>query len=276
MKKIIIFGAGPTGKRADEFYQEFCEIAAFADNNTLLQGTFIDGISVISAEQIKDIAYDYIIIASVPGYDSIYHQIVNEGIAKSKIRKFSQGINQNRERAFYQYAKELENIPGACAEVGVFQGDTAKIINKAFADRKLYLFDTFSGFDARDVESERQNGFSEAKTGDYHDTSVERVLQKMEFPDQCVIKKGYFPETAEGLEETFVFVRLDVDMYKPTKAGLEWFGERMAKGGFLISHDYYTESYGGVAQAIDEYVNEHPALRRIPVGDGLSVMLVGF
>lgn len=276
MKKIIIFGAGPTGKRAYEFYQEFCEVAAFADNNTLLQGTFIDGISVISAEQIKDIAYDYIIIASVPGYDSIYHQIVNEGIAKSKIRKFSQGINQNRERAFYQYAKELENILGACAEVGVFQGDTAKIINKAFADRKLYLFDTFSGFDARDVESERQNGFSEAKTGDYHDTSVERVLQKMEFPDQCVIKKGYFPETAEGLEETFIFVRLDVDMYKPTKAGLEWFGERMAKGGFLISHDYYTESYGGVAQAIDEYVNEHPALRRIPVGDGLSVMLVGF
>lgn len=276
MKKIIIFGAGPTGKRAYEFYQEFCEVAAFADNNTLLQGTFIDGISVISAEQIKDIAYDYIIIASVPGYDSIYHQIVNEGIAKSKIRKFSQGINQNRERAFYQYAKELENIPGACAEVGVFQGDTAKIINKAFANRKLYLFDTFSGFDARDVESERQNGFSKAKTGDYHDTSVERVLQKMEFPDQCVIKKGYFPETAEGLEETFVFVRLDVDMYKPTKAGLEWFGERMAKGGFLISHDYYTESYGGVAQAIDEYVNEHPALRRIPVGDGLSVMLVGF
>lgn len=276
MKKIIIFGAGPTGKRAYEFYQEFCEVAAFADNNTLLQGNFIDGISVISAEQIKDIAYDYIIIASVPGYDSIYHQIVNEGIAKSKIRKFSQGINQNRERAFYQYAKELENIPGACAEVGVFQGDTAKIINKAFADRKLYLFDTFSGFDARDVESERQNGFSEAKTGDYHDTSVERVLQKMEFPDQCVIKKGYFPETAEGLEETFIFVRLDVDMYKPTKAGLEWFGERMAKGGFLISHDYYTESYGGVAQAIDEYVNEHPALRRIPVGDGLSVMLVGF
>lgn len=276
MKKIIIFGAGPTGKRAYEFYQEFCEVAAFADNNTLLQGTFIDGISVISAEQIKDIAYDYIIIASVLGYDSIYHQIVNEGIAKSKIRKFSQGINQNRESAFYQYAKELENIPGACAEVGVFQGDTAKIINKAFADRKLYLFDTFNGFDARDVESERQNGFSEAKTGDYHDTSVERVLQKMEFPDQCVIKKGYFPETAEGLEETFVFVRLDVDMYKPTKAGLEWFGERMAKGGFLISHDYYTESYGGVAQAIDEYVNEHPALRRIPVGDGLSVMLVGF
>ena len=276
MKKIIIFGAGPTGKRAYEFYQEFCEVAAFADNNTLLQGTFIDGISVISAEQIKDIAYDYIIIASVPGYDSIYHQIVSGGIAKSKIRKFSQGINQNRERVFYQYAKELENIPGACAEVGVFQGDTAKIINKAFADRKLYLFDTFSGFDARDVESERQNGFSESKTGDYHDTSVERVLQKMEFPDQCVIKKGYFPETAEGLEETFVFVRLDVDMYKPTKAGLEWFGERMAKGGFLISHDYYTESYGGVAQAIDEYVNEHPALRRIPVGDGLSVMLVGF
>ena len=116
----------------------------------------------------------------------------------------------------------------------------------------------------------------QAQTGDYCDTSIELVLQKMKYPQQCVIKKGYFPETAEGLEETFAFVRLDVDMYQPTKAALEWFGERMAKGGFLISHDYYTESYGGVAQAIDEYVNEHPALYRIPVGDALSVLLVGF
>ncbi len=276
VKKIIIFGAGPTGKRAYEFYREFCNVIAFADNNTLLYGTDINGVQIIPAEQIIDYDYDYIIIASVPGYDAICQQLERYGIEQDKVKRFVSGTNKNRELSFYQYAKELKNISGACAEVGVFQGDTAKIINRAFADRILYLFDTFSGFDERDVEEEERNGFSAAKTGDYQDTTVERVLQKMEFPEQCVIKKGYFPETAEGLEETFAFVRLDVDMYKPTKAGLEWFGERMAKGGFLISHDYYTESYGGVAQAIDEYVNEHPTLHRIPVGDGLSVMLVGF
>lgn len=89
-------------------------------------------------------------------------------------------------------------------------------------------------------------------------------------------KERLFSGNCGRIEETFAFVRLDVDMYKPTKAGLEWFGKRMEKGGLLISHDYYTKSYSGVAQAIDEYVSEHPQLRRIPVGDGLSVMLIGF
>ena len=276
MKKIIIFGAGPTGRRTYEFYNELCEIVAFTDNNKKLHGTRVDGILVIAPKEIVNYKFDYIIIASVPGYDAIYAQIRNYGITAEKIKKYLLNTNKNKEISFYQYARELKNIPGACAEVGVFQGDTAKIINKAFADRKLYLFDTFSGFDARDVATEQINGFSDAKAGEYQDTSVEYVLKKMEYPQQCIIKKGYFPETADGLEETFVFVRLDVDMYQPTKAGLEWFGERMIKGGFIISHDYYTKTYGGVAQAIDEYIKLHPQIRRVPAGDGLSVILVGF
>ena len=232
MKKIIIFGAGPTGKRAYAFYREFCDVVAYADNNEAIQETDIGGVPVVSAEQIVNMAYDYIVIASVPGYDSICRQLENYGVAQEKIKKYSSDVNNNRELSFFQYARELRDTSGACAEVGVFQGDTAKIINQAFADRKLYLFDTFSGFDERDVETEKKAGFSEAKVGDYQDTSVERVLEKMKYPNQCIIKKGYFPETAEGIEETFAFVRLDVDMYKPTKAGLEWFGKRMEKADF--------------------------------------------
>ena len=38
MKKIIIFGAGPTGKRAYAFYREFCDVVAYADNNEAIQG----------------------------------------------------------------------------------------------------------------------------------------------------------------------------------------------------------------------------------------------
>ena len=38
------------------------------------------------------------------------------------------------------------NIPGAAAELGVYKGDFAAEINKAFPDRTLYLLDTFEGF----------------------------------------------------------------------------------------------------------------------------------
>ena len=42
MKKIIIFGAGPTGKRAYDFYKDYCDIIAFADNNEVLHGTVVE------------------------------------------------------------------------------------------------------------------------------------------------------------------------------------------------------------------------------------------
>jgi hypothetical protein len=42
-------------------------------------------------------------------------------------------------------------VPGEFAEVGVGEGGTASLLNHHFADRKLLLFDTFTGFDSRDL-----------------------------------------------------------------------------------------------------------------------------
>lgn len=276
MKKIIIFGAGPTGKRMYDFYKDICEIIAFTDNNESLQGTEYDSIPVIPPDRLERIDYDYIVIGSVPGYDNIYEQLEDMGIDTRRIRKNFPGATYDRNKIFLQYAEELAGVEGECAELGVFQGNTAGVINRIFPDRKLYLFDTFCGFDEQDIEAERNGNYSEAHRGEYKDTSVETVLNKMEHPEQCVIRKGYFPKTTEGLEERFAFVRMDVDLYKPTCAGLEWFGERMTKGGMIILHDYYSESYSGVRQAVDEYVEAHPQIQRISAGDGLSVILLGF
>lgn len=276
MKKVIIFGAGPTGMRVYDFYKDICEIVAFTDNNEQLWGKSLEEINIIPPENICGIEYDYVVISSIPGYDSICEQLKRMGVPDANIRKKMPGAGYDRTKIFQQYAKEFTNIDGACAELGVFQGTTAAIINEAFPNRKLYLFDTFSGFDDRDVEVEQGQGFSDAKEGEYKDTSVEQVLKKMKYPQNCVIRKGYFPETAEGLEEVFAFVRMDVDLYKPTRDGLEWFGNRMSRGAWIILHDYYTESYSGVRKAVDEYVAEHSNICRIAAGDGLSVILHGF
>jgi len=53
-----------------------------------------------------------------------------------------------------------KNILGSVAELGVYRGDFAKNINKAFLDRELYLFDTFEGFDERDIETEQLKQYS--------------------------------------------------------------------------------------------------------------------
>lgn len=136
-------------------------------------------------------------------------------------------------------AREIynKNIKGAVAEAGVYRGDFASYINRFFYDRKMYLFDTFEGFAVKDIEVEKENDYTLMNAGYYGNTSVNMVLNKMPFVGNVVVKKGYFPDTTEGMEELFCFVSLDMDLYQPIKAGLEYFYPRLTGGGYIFVHD---------------------------------------
>jgi len=155
-------------------------------------------------------------------------------------------------------AREINehSLAGSVAELGVFRGDYAKLINLAFPNRKLYLFDTFDGFDDRDESLDKQQGFI-LDIDDFSDTSVNLVLKKMRYPDNCIVKKGYFPETAHDLKEKFVFVSIDCDLKKPILAGLEYFWKHLEKGGYIFVHDYQTPCYSGVKAAVKEFCGQN-------------------
>ena len=57
----------------------------------------------------------------------------------------------------------------------------------------------------------------------FKETSLDVVMAKMTFGENVIVKKGYFPETTEGIEDTFCFVNLDMDLYLPMLAGLRFF-----------------------------------------------------
>lgn len=154
-------------------------------------------------------------------------------------------------REIYRYG-----IEGNTAELGVYRGDFAKIINHFFSDRKLYLFDTFEGFDKRDVASDIKGAFSRGSE-DFSGTSEELVLSKMEHPENCIIRKGWFPDTAQGVDDTFCFVSIDADLYKPILAGLEFFYPRLAHGGVIMIHDFNFEGYKGSRQAVKEFCDRN-------------------
>ena len=99
-----------------------------------------------------------------------------------------------------------------------------RYLNRLFADRTLYLFDTFQGFSQNDLADGTEGKHSQAEAGDFQDTNLELVLSRLPYPEKAVVRKGYFPETAEGLEDRFALVSLDVaDLYKLTLSGLEYF-----------------------------------------------------
>ncbi|HEX8277069.1 MAG TPA: TylF/MycF/NovP-related O-methyltransferase [Segetibacter sp.] len=147
------------------------------------------------------------------------------------------------------------NISGSVAEVGVFQGEFAQKINEAFPKRKLYLFDTFEGFHKDDVSVENEKGYSTADD-DFSNTSEKMVLDRMQSPENCIIKKGYFPETAKDVTDTFVFVSLDADLYKPIYDGLKFFYPKLARGGYIFVHDFNNDLYKGAREAVEKFCGE--------------------
>jgi O-methyltransferase len=164
-------------------------------------------------------------------------------------------------------------VPGAIAELGVYKGEMAAVLNRLFPDRKLYLFDTFEGFSENDLADGQEKRHSSAETGEFRDTNVELVLSRMQDRERVVVRKGYFPETAAGLEENFALVSLDVDLYKPTLAGLEYFYPRLSTGGCLFVHDYNNRRFQGVRSAVEEFVDRtHAPMVQLPDMAGTVVL----
>jgi O-methyltransferase len=153
------------------------------------------------------------------------------------------------------------DVRGSVAEVGVYRGDFAFFINFFFQDRRFYLFDTFAGFDKRDLEPDAYQ-----LNQDFSTTSADLVLQKMPRKELCIVKKGYFPESLDGLEDSFCFVSLDADLYQPTLRGLEYFYPRLNRGGYMCIHDYNNGPYPGVKTAVLEFCNKN-RIHFVPLPD---------
>ncbi|MBR2048358.1 MAG: class I SAM-dependent methyltransferase [Oscillospiraceae bacterium] len=145
--------------------------------------------------------------------------------------------------------RRLEGVPGAAAELGVYKGFFARCINLLLPERRLYLFDSFEGFDP-------EAGASEAFQAAHANTAVGKVLAIMPHPENVTVKPGFFPGSLNGLEEKFCLVSLDVDFERTTLDGLRYFWPRLEKGGYLLLHDWGSPSLPGVAQALKAYEEE--------------------
>ena len=156
-----------------------------------------------------------------------------------------------RMRTLEALCRELGNVPGAAAELGVYRGGFARCLNALLPERTLYLFDTFEGFDEAESKDEAA-GFVQA----HRNTGVEKVLRLMPHPEKVIVKQGLFPASLGGLEERFTLVSLDVDLEESTLAGLRWFYPRLNPGGYLLLHDYNSPRLPGVKKALRRYEAE--------------------
>ena len=153
----------------------------------------------------------------------------------------------------HSLASSVANMPGDFAEVGVFQGSTAKMVCEVKGERPLHLFDTFEGLPPGTTATEK---IVYAKTK--YACSFEAVQRHLSGYPEVHFHKGLFPASAGSLspDREFAFVHLDVDLYKSTLDCLQYFYPRLLPGGILLSHDY--SILEGVERAFTEFLADKP------------------
>ncbi len=165
-------------------------------------------------------------------------------------------------------------IEGDMAELGVYRGESARVIHHYLPERKFYLFDTFSGFDDRDVKTESNvTGHKQDRVA-YSQTGVDRAMSYIAPQNANVqVFPGYFPESAPAFlgERKFAFVHLDADLHQPMAAALGYFYDKVVPGGFILAHDF--NSWHGARKAVEDFFRDKPE-RPVPMPDKSGSILI--
>ena len=190
--------------------------------------------------------------------DSITKKRFPDIIRYSNLEICSEKINNNK-------------LIGSVAELGVYKGEFSAYINKCFPERKLYLFDTFEGFDDNQFLIDKKN-YNIVKNVPFK-TSISEVIEKMPFPDKCIIKKGVFRGIANDINDQFVFVSLDADLFDPIYLGLKFFYPKLVRGGYIFIHDYNNPDWPGAKEAVDKFCVEN-SINCVPVADAQGSAII--
>lgn len=276
IKTLIYCASGYCEKVAYSLDDTVYQVVGLVDRNPELWGKTLHGLGkVIAPSEIKQFDFDLIIIAVSKYEEEIRNGLVNKyGVDEDRIVTYCPQVHNIKwkEERIVMLRKCISmikerNVPGDMAEVGVYQGEFAKYFNRYFPEKKLYLFDTFEGFDTeKDIIPDRFRNL-------HKDTSIELVLSKMMNPNNCIVRKGYFPDTASDISASFSLVSLDTDFYNPILAGLEFFYPRLVKGGYIFVHDFGEPLLPEVKKAVYHYC-EKQDISIVPIVDaGLSAII---
>jgi O-methyltransferase len=165
------------------------------------------------------------------------------------------GNNSDRRYAVSQLLRLTQGVEGDTAEVGVFEGAMSWLILRAGEGRRQHhVFDSFEGLSKpRKVDGSHWTAGALACAED----AVHCNLSP--FKGCFKTYKGWVPDRFHEVDSRrFSFVHIDVDLYEPTRASLEFFFPRTNPGGIIVCDDYNFTSCPGATRAFDEFLASRP------------------
>lgn len=159
-------------------------------------------------------------------------------------------------------------LPGKYIECGCYRGHSTHVIARTMTlcgvDRRLMVFDSFEGlspaapedFDVGPRHVDRQGLQAQLRSGkQMFASSLEETKANLKEHGFIDYVKGWIPESFAGHEdERFAFAHVDLDLYQPVKAALEFIYPRMPAGGVILVDDYNFTDWPGAHRAVDAFV----------------------
>jgi O-methyltransferase len=174
-----------------------------------------------------------------------------------------------------RYAASLHS--GDVIECGCWHGHStvaiATILAKEGFTGRFHVFDSFEGglssFGAKDQSFFRlseQEQRVQIKQFESDFALVSAVTEGFGFVE---LHRGWIPQSFADFEKRPIkFLHVDVDMYEPTKATLDFFWESLVPGGCIVVDDYNHAIFEGATRAVDEFLEgKDPKLvYKVPMG----------
>ena len=198
---------------------------------------------------------------------------------------------------YFNFIKQNHNkLDGDICEIGVYRGfsiiATAMLLRDLGSDKKVWGFDSFSGFpsyhendDLANFESLYDNGsisekhFQDYKLNvqlkefmsggpilpstisssmDFSKTSLSFLKSKIEYfeLDNIVLVDGDYKNSMtqkKNMDAKFMSSLIDCDLYESHKIALPFVWDRLVEGGYMYLDEYYSLKFPGARVATDEF-----------------------
>lgn len=144
---------------------------------------------------------------------------------------------------------------GLMIELGVYKGGSAALLCTAFPSRKMYGIDTYEGLPQKQWNKDEIH-----KPWDFNDTDVKSVYDFISVDNKCnnfYPIKGIFPDCCKDIDfdiyyDVPTFIHVDLDFYEGIRSSIDFFKDKIVKGGIMVFDDFKWQNCPGVEKALIE------------------------
>jgi O-methyltransferase len=170
---------------------------------------------------------------------------------------WKEGLIHERRFNLYNLAKSFSWVQGDLAECGAHRGRGSYLLLAANREngKHLYAFDSFEGLS--EPTGDDASDDARVKPWSVNDFAVgenEARSNLSAFAGRFTLLKGWIPERFDEVsDKRFSLIHIDVDLYEPTRASIEFFWPRLNPGGLVVCDDYASRRCPGAKKAMDEF-----------------------